>query len=231
MRTLARRVLELLAECRFVTDEHAATAAHPLFARSVADWRESISRYFDHPEDSRLPIVISVVADAHPLYANGQLDDAFAELRQAYRHPIFMGTLREMALAHKPPTGFLRDIVVEHSGEHRGLLDIKRGGFLPIVGLARYLALITGTAATGTVDRLRAAADGGSLPASDASDLIEAFELFSGLRMDHQIRQLRAGQEPTDYLDPTELSPLMRRYLREAFRSIAGVQRRIPELQ
>lgn len=228
LRGIARRTLEVLARCRFVTDEHAATAAHALFARSVTDWRESIARYLDHPEDPRLPIVISVIADAHLLYANGHVSDAFAELRHGYRHPVFMDTVRRLALDHRPPTGFLRDLVVEHSGEHAGLLDIKSGGFLPIVGLARYLALINGITATGTIDRLRAAADVGACPSSDAADLVEAFELFSTVRMDHQIQQLRDGQEPTDFIDPTDLSPLVRRYLREAFRAIAGVQRRLP---
>jgi CBS domain-containing protein len=229
MRAIAAQVHGALARCRFATDEHAATAAHALFARSATGWRDALNRYLDHPEDTRLPIVVSVVADSHAIYTRGVVSDAFAELDRAYRHPVFMDTLRRMALDHKPPTGFLRDIVVEGSGEHRGLLDIKRGGFLPIVSLARYLALITGTAATGTVDRLRAAAVAGACPASDATDLIEAFELFSSLRMDHQIGQLRAGEEPTDYIDPSDLSPLVRRYLRDAFRAIAGAQRRLPQ--
>jgi CBS domain-containing protein len=229
MRAIAGQVLDVLARCRFATDDHAATAATELFARSADEWRAAIARYLDHPEDSRLPIVISVVADSHAIHTHGQVSDAFAELDRAYRHPVFMDMLRRLALDHKPPTGFLRDIVVEASGEHRGLLDIKRGGFMPIVSLARYLALITGTAATGTIDRLRAASAAGACPASDATDLIEAFELFSGVRMDHQIRQLGAGLEPSDYIDPSDLSPLVRRYLRDAFRAIAGVQRRLPQ--
>ena len=45
--------------------------------------------------------------------------------------------------------------------------------------------------------------------------------------MGHQLGQLRAGQEPSDLIDPAELNPLTRRYLREAFRAIARVQRRV----
>jgi CBS domain-containing protein len=228
MLALAREVSEVLERCRFARDEHAASAAHPLFARSAEHWRRTLADWFEHPEDTRRLIVVSVLADMRIVYGSAGVEDSFAGLWEGHRHPIFMSQLRRMALAHRPPTGFLRDIVVEHSGEHRGLLDIKRGGFLPIVDLARYLALSTGTRATGTVERLRAAAAAGALGQEDATTLEEAFELFVELRMDHQIRQLQAGEEPSDFIDPAELGPLTRRYLREAFRFIARSQRKLP---
>ncbi|HEX5894289.1 MAG TPA: putative nucleotidyltransferase substrate binding domain-containing protein, partial [Solirubrobacterales bacterium] len=58
--------------------------------------------------------------------------------------------------------------------------------------------------------------------------LSEAFELFSALRLDHQVAQLERGDEPDDQLDPSELDPLTRRYLRDAFREVAAVQHSLP---
>ena len=55
--------------------------------------------------------------------------------------------------------------------------------------------------------------------------LEEAYELFSALRLEHQVAQLEEGREPDDRLDPEELDPLTRRYLRDAFREVAAVQR------
>ena len=224
-RALAAKVLGVLARCGFATDENAASAAQPVFARSVADWDASIWRAFGRSEDTRFVILIAALADAQPV--GGDVDYALAAVGGCREHPAFMTQLLRMALAFRPPTGFLRDIVVEDSGEQRGRLDIKRGGFQPIVGVARYLALSVGARETGTVDRLRAAADGGALTHEDATTLIEALELFSELRMGHQLAQLRAGDEPTDFIDPAQLNPLTRRYLREAFRAIARVQRRL----
>jgi len=224
-RALAAEVLAVLARCGFATDENAASAAQPVFARSVADWDASIRRAFERPQDTRFVILIAALADAQPV--GGAVDDALTAVGACREHPAFMAQLLRMALAFRPPTGFLRDIVVEDSGEQRGRLDIKRGGFQPIVGVGRYLALSVGARETGTVDRLRAAADGGALTHEDATTLIEALELFSELRMGHQLSQLRAGDAPTDFIDPAQLNPLTRRYLREAFRAIARVQRRL----
>ena len=47
------------------------------------------------------------------------------------------------------------------------------------------------------------------------------------LRLEHQVVQLQAGEEPDDHLDPAALSPLTRTYLKEAFRAVASVQKRV----
>ena len=222
---LAAEALAVLERCGFAADRNAASAAHPAFGRSIEDWDASIRRALERPEDTRMVILVATLADAHVVC--GADGDAFAALEGCRDHPAFLAQLLRMALAFRPPTGFLRDIVVEHSGEQRGRLDIKRGGFQPIVGLARHLALSVGARDTATIDRLRAAADDGALPAQDATTLIEAFELFAELRMDHQLDQIRDGEDPTDFLDPARLNPLARTYLREAFRAIARIQRRL----
>ena len=116
-------------------------------------------------------------------------------------------------------------IVVEDSGEHRGTFDIKKGGLLPVVDIARFGALKAGADVTGTVERLRAASELGGIEPAHARTLEEAYDLFSALRLEHQIRQLARGDEPSDYVDPAELSELTRRYLRDAFREVAAVQK------
>jgi len=135
--------------------------------------------------------------------------------------------LARFSLSHRPPTGFLGGLVVEHSGEHRGQLDLKEGGALPIVSLARWAGLAAGVLCASTPERLRAASDAGVLVPTAADTLIESFELVSELRLEHQVAQLIAGTEPDDFLDPSELSGLTRSYLKEAFRAVATVQQTI----
>ena len=48
---------------------------------------------------------------------------------------------------------------------------------------------------------------------------------MSALRMEHQVARLRAGQEPDDLIAPSQLTPLTRRSLKDAFRTVAQVQR------
>jgi CBS domain-containing protein len=131
------------------------------------------------------------------------------------------------ALALRPPTGLLHDFVLEHSGGRKGKLDIKRGGMLPIVNLARWAALSAGVTAGPTLERLDGAEAAGVLARADADVLREAFELACALRMEHQIERLREGLVPDDLVDPAHLRPLARSSLKTAFRAVIRVQRGI----
>jgi len=145
----------------------------------------------------------------------------------ARARPGLLRLMARFALAHRPPTGFLRDIVVEHSGEHKGRLDLKHGGLLPVADLARWAGMVAGATSISTRERLRAAGEAGVLTDDDARVLAEAFALVTGLRLDHQVQQIRAGQTPDNYLAPKVLTPLTRSYLKDAFRAVAAVQRRV----
>jgi CBS domain-containing protein len=169
-----------------------------------------------------------VVAESTPVWgptvAAERLAAAFAEA------PGRVETLRRVAvaaLAERPPTGFWRDLVLEGGSVRRGPLDVKRSGMLPIEALARWGALSAGVSATSTLARLDASAAAGTLGADDTAELRDAFELLCALRMEHQLDQVRAGDEPTDLIAPTRLTPLTRSSLKHAFRTIARVQRGI----
>jgi CBS domain-containing protein len=224
---IAARVIDGLAACGFPADAHGAVASKPLFARSYSSWQALARGWLENPTQEKALVLVSLVVDGRPVWGLREgppVPDAF---RDARRHPDLLRLLARFALSHRPPTGFFRGLVVEDSGEHRGRLDLKHGGILPIVDLARWAGLAAGVTSASTPARLRAAAEAGTLEADDARMLEEAFELISGLRMAHQVEQLRAGEAPDDFLDPSGLSALMRASLKEAFRAVAGVQRRI----
>jgi CBS domain-containing protein len=225
MHRLGREVVDELAAMGWQPDAHGVSATGAMSASSMNDWRTAIANWLDGPTSEPVLVAISIVLDARTIYGPEDGLDVRALLREARPRPELLRLLLRQALASKPPTGFMRDIVVEHSGEHAGRFDIKHGGLLPIVNVARYAALAAGATTTSTTERLRAAAEVGILAETDAATLEEAFELFAELRLEHQIRQLEAGSSPDDLIDPKTLNPLMRRYLRDAFRAVASVQR------
>jgi CBS domain-containing protein len=222
---LARTVVDDLASCGFAADPHAANAANALFARSTDDWRTTIAHWLEHPGEEKVLIAVSLLADGRVVVRKGRPPEVLDALEEGRRHPALLRLLQRLALAHRPPTGFLRDIVVEHGGEHAGHFNIKRGGLLPIVDIARYAGLAAGTTSTSTHARLRAGAGAGILDDDQAVSLGEAFDLFAELRLEHQLQQIKAGDSPDDFVDPKTLNRLTRRYLREAFRVVTAGQR------
>jgi CBS domain-containing protein len=179
------------------------------------------------PTQEKALILVSVLADSRPVWGVHTGTPVADTFRLAPGNPALLRLLARFALSQHPPTGFLRGLVVEHSGEHRGRLDLKHGGIIPIVDLARWAGIAAGVTTASTIERLRAASDAGTLPAAEAHTLEDAFEFISRLRLRHQVDQLRVGRAPDNYVDPATLSALTRTHLREAFRAIASIQKRI----
>jgi CBS domain-containing protein len=140
------------------------------------------------------------------------------------RYPEFLRHVAHRALDRKPPTGFIRDFVVEGKGEHAGRLDVKHGGVTIVSNLARYFAIDAGRSEKSTLDRLRAAEEAGLIDGESREALEEAFRLLWQIRLEHQVRQVRAGAEPDDFVDPSHLGPIQRLGLKEAFRIVGKEQ-------
>ena len=227
MHRVAVRVLGGLDACGLKADPKGATASHPLFARSLDAWGEAIDSWFEDPTQEKALILVSIVGDNRPVWGIHRAAPLAAHIQAARSRPGLLRLMARYALSYRPPTGFLRDLVVEHSGEHKGRLDLKQGGLLPVTDLARWAGMVAGATETSTRGRLRAARDAGVLTDSDGRVLDEAFGLVGALRLDHQVEQIRAGQPPDNHLRPEALTPLTRSYLKDAFRAVAGVQRRI----
>jgi CBS domain-containing protein len=224
-RMLADEVLETLKTTGWRSDSHGVTASGSMAARSATDWRRTIGDWLDKPGQENVIMALSIVLDNRSVYGPPDAFGALAGLRAVRDRPRVLSLLLRLALADKPPTGFLRDFVVEHSGEHRGTFDIKRGGLVPIVDIARYGGHAAGVVVTSTTARLQAASGEGTLSETDAGTLEEAYELFAALRLEHQVTQLREGVTPDNHLDPKALSSLTRHHLRDAFRAVASVQK------
>jgi CBS domain-containing protein len=195
--------------------------------RPLDGWVDAFLRWMSDPS-AEGSVLSSIGYDfrhvAGPLDAEATLDEA---IRTARERPEFLRHLGRRALDLKPPTGFFRDLVVEHLGEHAGRLDIKRGGIQIVTNLARAYAVQAGVAAKGTPARLDAAVSAGTLDADVAFELIESFRYLWEVRVHHQAGQVHAGVPPDDFVDPTTLGPLARSALKEGFRAIARAQRQL----
>jgi CBS domain-containing protein len=223
---LGKAVVAGLEMCGFRQDAHGASASNLLFVRSVDSWQHAARSWITDPTQEQALILASVLVDSRPVWGvhtGTPVADAF----RISENETLLRMLARFALSHRPPTGFLRGLVVEHSGEHRGLLDLKHGGMIPIVDLARWAGMAAGLSTASTIERLRAAGEAGTLPGEEAHTLEDAYELISSLRLEHQSRQLVRGEEPDNFVDPRKLSDLTRSHLRTAFRAVASIQKRV----
>jgi CBS domain-containing protein len=207
-----------------------ANADSPLFGRSLESWAESTRAWIRDASADGALLLSTMLADSRAvteLSLGRQVTDGMLATGLT---PGFLRALLSFRVAVRPPTGFVRDFVVEHSGEHRGELSLKRGGLRPLTSLGRWVAVVTGDSRGTTPQRLRRGAEAGLLTEDEAATLVGAFEQVFGLLFEAEVEAVRAGLPASDYVSPAELDSLTRRHLRESFRAIAHVQSRLESL-
>jgi CBS domain-containing protein len=229
LRAAAGRVLDDLRRCGLEPCPNGTNADSPAFSRSQSDWRAAIRAWQDDPAPKGALLMSAMVTDSRAL-TDAALGRTLTEPVPARtRNTRLLRALLGEALGFRPPTGFVRDFVVVHSGEHRGELDLKTGGLAPVVALARWIAMVTGDAAGSTLERLHRGAEAGLLTADEAETLAGAFEDFYDLVLRQEADALRAGAALTTFVAPKQLDTLTRRHLRESFRVVRSIQTRIEE--
>ena len=227
LHAIGETVVAALQRCGLRADEHGASASNIVFVRSIESWQHAARSWISDPTQEKALILTSVLVDSRPAWGVHMGTPVTDTFKLAQQRSQLLRLLARFALSQHPPTGFLRGLVVEHGGEHRGRLDLKHGGVIPIVDLARWAGMAAGVTSASTLDRLRAAGADGALSESDVHTLQDAYQLITELRLVHQVAQLRAGEEPDDHVDPATLSSLMRTQLKDAFRAIASIQRSV----
>jgi DNA polymerase-3 subunit epsilon/CBS domain-containing protein len=164
---LGEGMADLLDEAGVPRCRGGVMAANAQWRGTPERWRGRIGEWLQRASPKDL-LNVDIFFDLVPVAGDAGLGQALhAEaVAEASRHPAFLALLAQSAAAMRPsigPFGRLR--------ARNGRIDLKLGGLLPLVGLARTLALRIGCAARGTPERLRAARAAGRLAGADADTL------------------------------------------------------------
>lgn len=221
---LAERVTAGLEACGWPRCDGDVMATNPRWRMTVARWHEQFARWSHEPEPDAV-LQAAIFYDMRAVHGEHSLVDSLRAdvVALGARSDLLLAYLTNQAAKMRQPIGFFRGFVLEDAGEHHDTLDIKRG-VSAIVQLARVQALRAGSTALGTGARLEAAAARGQLSRETATDLRDAFELLSYLRLRHQAERVAAGLAPDNFIQPAALSGLDRRHLRDAFQIVRSAQ-------
>lgn len=224
-RQLSHFVCNGLAACGYVHCPGEMMAMTDAWRQPRHRWAEYFRRWTHEPEPKAL-MLTCVFFDLRAIAGQNKLLDGLRTdvLRSTRGNTIFLAHMVGNALTHQPPLGLFKGLSTARTGEHKGTIDLKLNGVVPIVDLARVYALAGGHAEVNTHDRLRCAAEGSDISAQSARDLRDALEFLAELRIQHQARQMAAGSPPDNFLQPDELSNFERTQLKDAFAVVQTMQ-------
>ncbi|MCB1527551.1 MAG: cyclic nucleotide-binding/CBS domain-containing protein [Hyphomicrobiaceae bacterium] len=222
---LAQFVCDGLNEAGYVYCPGDMMAITDKWRQPLSVWKRYFRKWIEEPEPMA-QMLASVMFDLRAIRGEESLYRELQDemLPRARSNSIFLAHMLSNSLTHAPPIGFFGNISVPRMGEHRGEIDLKHGGVVPIVDLARLYALEASIPEVNTHRRLEAGRKASVLSEEGARDLLDAFEFISITRLEHQAAQIRAGKTPNNYLMLAELSHFERNHLRDAFTVVKTLQ-------
>jgi signal-transduction protein with cAMP-binding, CBS, and nucleotidyltransferase domain len=122
---------------------------------------------------------------------------------------------------HRAGIGWFGRLLTERADPaHKGQINLKYAGTLPLAEAVRLLALRRGIEATGTLARIEALGQAGEL-SDDVQDYLRgAFDHITSLQLREQIADFQAGRPVSNFVDPADLTGRETDLLKDSFRAI-----------
>lgn len=231
---LAVRLNGMLDQIGFPLCKGWVMAQNPLWRKTESQWRAQISGWQKKRGATALRLA-DIFFDFRGVYGDrampGRLRRHVTELTRGN-----LAFLREMYrddAEHGIALGwFGRFITVrgERSSRgdgHRGKINLKHTGTLPLVEGVRLLALREGIEEGPTLKRIERLAGAGVLDADEQDYLSGALIHMSRLMLRQQLRDHAAGEEASAYVSPKAMSAREKDYLRDCFRAVRDFRSRL----
>lgn len=223
---LAHFVCDGLAACGFSYCSGGIMATNPRWRKTRNEWEVCFADWIDNPVPEAL-LNCSIFFDLEGVW--GQIHWAeqqnFFVAQKASKEPRFLASLARNALSRTPPLGFFKNFVMEQDGQHRNSINLKRRGTAPLADLIRVHALAVGSRAKNSFERLDDIIKSKIIPEGRISDLKDALEFISMVRIRHQAIDIEAGRTADNNIEPEHLSEFERRNLKDAFQVLSNSQR------
>ena len=191
--SLGARVADLLDEAGVRRCPGGIMASNREWRGSLPAWRERVAGWLRRSQPDDL-LHVDIFYDALPVAGDLELgrelhSTAVAAARES---PAFIALLADSVAAMSLPIGMLGRLRA-----HDGRVDLKLGGLLPLVGIARTLALRIGSRARSTPERFQDAAAAGRVSPPDAAALARIHRTLLTLVLRQQLEDLARGVSPS----------------------------------
>ncbi|WP_417501421.1 DUF294 nucleotidyltransferase-like domain-containing protein [Marinobacter sp.] len=223
---LAKFVSDGLAECGYTYCTGDIMATNPKWRQPLKVWRSYFTDWIENPKAQAL-LNSNIFFDLDGIYGRTEFAEELKSLvaDKASKSQLFLTLMARNALNRTPPLGFFRTFVLEEDGKHQKTFNLKRRGTAPLSDLIRIHALACASQAQNSFERLKSISKTKLIMDDDLSNLRDALEFISIVRIRHQALTLEAGGEPDNNVRPEDLSPFERSHLKDAFQVVSNAQK------
>jgi CBS domain-containing protein len=227
---LGTQAIEHLVRCGFPRCKGDIMASNPKWRQPLSAWARTFDNWITSPDVSEV-LHATIFFDFRPGYGDMALGASLRThlMRSLAGREVFFRQLAKDTLTTPAALSFLRNFMLEKQAPHFGKFDLKTRGLTPFVDFARLMSLKHGIRETNTLERLQLLGENGHISPALQIKASQAYEFQMQLRLIHQLGMHEAGLEPDNYIDPTPLSDLEKRTLKEALAVVADIKAYLKE--
>ncbi len=228
-RELAERLCRDLDKVGFPWCSGYVMAVNPLWRKTASQWRAQLA-IWGRKHSFVAVRLADILFDFQPVYGRRELADSLRHdvVGMVRRSPGFLRELHEQSGQQAVALGWFGRFITERDKpEHRGEINLKHTGTVPLVQNVRLLALKHGLVETATMARIAGLRDAGVLDRDEADYLDGAFRHITFLLLRQQVADYTAGRQVGNYVHPEALSEREQDILRDSFRAIDALRKRV----
>jgi signal-transduction protein with cAMP-binding, CBS, and nucleotidyltransferase domain len=194
-------------------------ASNSKWRGTTAQWKDRIGGWLTRAQPEDL-LNVDIFFDMTPVAGELSLIHELqtAALEAASSNPTFISMLADSVMQLTPSLGLFGRLPTDE-----GRIDLKRHGLLPLVSLARVLALRIGSSARATPDRIHEAAAAGRVSPGDAKRLVRIHRELMTSILKQQLEDLHEGVKPSSRVDINRLERSERRELGGKLRDLSTI--------
>ncbi|MBW2038261.1 MAG: hypothetical protein JRI46_01470 [Deltaproteobacteria bacterium] len=224
----SRKMVQRLDEIGIEKCKGGVMPSNEKWRGSLMDWKERVEGKVNYDTGILTTLDLIILMDlryvggdqglAEELISsvNEHIEENQALLNEMVRSAIFMPI----------PLGLFNRFITERSGEHKGKLNLKLGGWAPLVLIVRILARRHRLSPTNTMQRIKELRELDVFTAKFAAELQEAYYVLVKHRILHQVELIREGMGNDNYIDPYSLSDEEQAELKDSLRRVEALQKR-----
>ncbi len=204
-------------------------AINPVWRKTIGQWRQQVTRWIARRHEVALQLA-DVLFDFQSVFGEAGLADQLRRtiLGLCRANPGFLREMFGVQADHRAGLGWFGRLLTERDDRaHRGHINLKYAGTLPLAEAIRLLALRAGIEATGTLARIQALGLAGELSRDVQDHLAGAFDHITGLQLRQQIADFQAGRPVSNFVAPADLTMRETDLLKSSFRAINDFRARV----
>ncbi|MBF0477102.1 MAG: nucleotidyltransferase [Deltaproteobacteria bacterium] len=232
----SEKVVDYLERVGFNRCTGAIMASNPKWRGSLLGWRHRMSdlmlRAF---QDNRALLDLIILLDSRFIGGHRTLAEEFIDemLANFDDRPGLVREIARSAMAGPVALGMFHRFRTEGSGPHKNKMNIKMGGWAPLILTVRVFALLDKIRDVNTVKKIKMLEKSGRLSSDMSRRLEESFYILTKHKLLQQIDMIKAGRhkayfdEHDHFVDPTQLDKESSEKLKQALRNVQKLQDQI----